>query len=74
MLAAGPTSSNAVFQFSLPQATDGVAAAAAGSLDGLNLITRKDAFGRSASQASGNQVAGTTLHCLVQALRGTRIA
>lgn len=56
VLAAGPSSSNALFQFSLPKATDGVAAAGAGALDGLNLITRKDAFGRSASHATGNQV------------------
>ena len=56
VLAAGPSSSNALFQFSLPKATAGVAAAAAGGLDGLNLITRKDRFGKSASQANSSQV------------------
>ena len=61
VLAAGPSSNNALFQFSLPPATDGVAAAAAGGLDGLNLITRKDRFGKSASQATSTQVCSYNL-------------
>ncbi len=56
VLAAQPNNGAALFKFSLPQATDGVAAAASGGLDGLNLITRRDRYGKSASQPSNNQV------------------
>ncbi|KAL0051641.1 hypothetical protein WJX82_011053 [Trebouxia sp. C0006] len=56
VLAAQPSNGAALFKFTLPQATDGVAAAASGGLDGLNLITRRDRYGKSASQPSNNQV------------------
>lgn len=57
VLAAQPNNGAALFKFTPPQATDGVAAAASGGLDGLNLITRRDRYGKSASQPSNNQVA-----------------
>ena len=56
VLAAGPSSSDAMFQFAPAQATDGMAAAASGGLEGLNLITRRDRYGKSALQSSHNQV------------------
>jgi len=56
VLAAQPNNGAALFKFTPPQATDGVAAAASGGLDGLNLITRRDRYGKSASQPSNNQV------------------
>lgn len=55
-MAAGPTSGDALFKFTPAQNTDGIAAAAAGGLEGLQLITRRDRYGKSASQASNGQV------------------
>ena len=56
VLAAAPSSDDALFRFAPAQATDGMAAAASGGLEGLNLITRRDRYGRSALQPSHNQV------------------
>lgn len=56
VLAAGSNSSDALFKFTPAQNTDGIAAAAAGGLEGLQLITRRDRYGKSASQPSSNQV------------------
>ena len=66
VLAAQPSNSDALFRFTPAQATDGMAAAASGGLDGLNLITRKDRYGRSASQPSDNQVYMPKVLALIQ--------
>ncbi|KAL3142735.1 hypothetical protein ABBQ38_003035 [Trebouxia sp. C0009 RCD-2024] len=56
VLAAGPNNGDALFKFTPAQNTDGIAAAAAGGLEGLQLITRRDRYGKSASQPSNGQV------------------
>ena len=67
VLAAGSNNGDALFKFTPAQQTDGIAAAAAGGLEGLHLITRRDRYCKSASQPSNGQVQAFPLlrrrHC-----------